>query len=969
MFTAHVITMRGTGIAALAMVVATAPALGSVPAITGLPVVNASTLIADDTTQYTVTMTASDASGYDHLRCLRVLFNYSEANGNAALGRGYMNWGKTDADVTQWGGTWIVADATGGGRWAYRTDTWGGITYMMPVACSTTTSGKASGGTGTRTVSWTFTVKPAWAFNPVMNDCDGWVADGVIGGTTYTVGWVDGQVPFDVVPAPCTTICATPQPPVLSNPTATTINVAIDPSDDADDVYAIMVSPNLGGKAYVQANGALATNPFWQTKASWGTTAVSSLLPNTTYTFSARASRNTAGYCPSAWGASAQQATGGTLPVINPYQGTAFSPWVRGQCPYRSIPTTGWPGIWDLTIGSVGRGGGGGLDADCYDWRDIDSGSGWGTPTGSGKFTTLELLQAARDHQSDVMITANMFGGGYRNWSDPNYPGVFVCQTAGPESLAADWVRYTNFILQNYHQGDEGSMTGDDLRIYNSITNWGTKAKLLAVGEGAVPTVQYWEIGNEPELGGYGDFLTNHYLSPNDYRDRVKSIGAAMKAVDPTVKVGPCLMTMTSATDGSGPWLVALAADPTAPIDLIGYHPYYGNIKSSWGSPEGMATALRDYKPFLNTKSAGVRSIMSTYNRTNYDLIASEWNPVNWDAPGVMMASMANAIAVVETCFTFAEDGVLAGNFWEHPQSKLGVVGAFTGLVNDMGNVLVSTSSQMGYDYAHSNFRIYVTRNAGDDSKVMIWGLNFDNITPATINLGLAMSQVQSATLKRYGLAAGGTALTTYTGMSWSQQDVTAGFNASSFPFTMQPAEITVLVLQIGPVDSDGDGLYDHLDNCPSIHNPLQEDADGDGVGDVCDVCPGHNDKTDPDGDGHPTGCDNCPNAANPDQADGDNDGIGDACDACPGTVPGSPVGGDGCSLVVLGDFDGDGDIDQSDFGRFQACLSGTFVPQNDPNCAKAKYDQNTFVDQNDMFLFLQCLTGPGIPANPACPQ
>jgi len=33
--------------------------------------------------------------------------------------------------------------------------------------------------------------------------------------------------------------------------------------------------------------------------------------------------------------------------------------------------------------------------------------------------------------------------------------------------------------------------------------------------------------------------LANHYLSPNDYRDRVKLVGAAMKAVDPTVKVGP----------------------------------------------------------------------------------------------------------------------------------------------------------------------------------------------------------------------------------------------------------------------------------------------------------------------------------------------------------------------------------------------------------------------------------------------
>ncbi len=36
------------------------------------------------------------------------------------------------------------------------------------------------------------------------------------------------------------------------------------------------------------------------------------------------------------------------------------------------------------------------------------------------------------------------------------------------------------------------------------------------------------------------------------------------------------------------------------------------------------------------------------------------------------------------------------------------------------------------------------------------------------------------------------------------------------------------------PLDSDGDGIPDDVDNCPFTPNPDQADADGDGVGDAC---------------------------------------------------------------------------------------------------------------------------------------
>lgn len=78
------------------------------------------------------------------------------------------------------------------------------------------------------------------------------------------------------------------------------------------------------------------------------------------------------------------------------------------------------------------------------------------------------------------------------------------------------------------------------------------------------------------------------------------------------------------------------------------------------------------------------------------------------------------------------------------------------------------------------------------------------------------------------------------------------------------------------PVDSDGDGVTDDLDNCIDEPNADQADADGDGLGDLCDE--------DADNDGVPNAVDNCPLIANPDQLDSDGDGLGDAC-VPPGSV------------------------------------------------------------------------------------
>ncbi|MBI3155299.1 MAG: thrombospondin type 3 repeat-containing protein [Burkholderiales bacterium] len=111
--------------------------------------------------------------------------------------------------------------------------------------------------------------------------------------------------------------------------------------------------------------------------------------------------------------------------------------------------------------------------------------------------------------------------------------------------------------------------------------------------------------------------------------------------------------------------------------------------------------------------------------------------------------------------------------------------------------------------------------------------------------------------------------------------------------YSLQSYALLVLQRATGGacVDSDGDGVCDDVDNCPSRPNADQADSDGDGVGDVCD---------------------NCPRNANPGQEDSDGDGIGDACD------------------IARCDIDKDGDIDKVDLSAISRARGKT-VPPLDP--------------------------------------
>ena len=144
------------------------------------------------------------------------------------------------------------------------------------------------------------------------------------------------------------------------------------------------------------------------------------------------------------------------------------------------------------------------------------------------------------------------------------------------------------------------------------------------------------------------------------------------------------------------------------------------------------------------------------------------------------------------------------------------------------------------------------------------------------------------------------------------------------------------------PADSDGDGVGDPCDNCPSLANAGQSNLDGDAQGDACDSdadgdgrantadnCPlaANADQGDMDGDGDGDACDNCPIRANANQADADADAVGDLCDICPAAANPDQADGDmdgigdtcdNCRTIAnsnQADTDGDGIGDACDVG------------------------------------------------------
>jgi alpha-L-arabinofuranosidase len=431
----------------------------------------------------------------------------------------------------------------------------------------------------------------------------------------------------------------------------------------------------------------------------------------------------------------------------------------------------------------------GGLEAELFNWQTLQNNYQW---------PTYGFMKTTQNMDSMFMPIVNMRGvyDSGNNYKTDLAPLV---------TLASDWVRYSNFIIQNYHQGDP--VGASDQAILNKINWTAYPQKLPAVGETAPPPVKYWIIGNEPEIKVNGKWFSSNFIDTTfggawttaEYVNRYTQLTSAMKAQDPTIKVGPGMLGGAN-EDTFGPLLQS-----TAPIDFWAYH-IYDNISDSY-VPNGSASQvnameaqLRGVRPTQINRHNEIRQtfINNGRNPDNVEFMVTEWNVMNGDLNDANIPSMYQALGTAETFFSFAAMGLKAGNYWgetvyqpdvPNPTNIYPMVKVWWKLRDEMGDTLVNSI----IDDAN-NRHIYTTRDS-QTGEIKVWGINLDNDAATSINLSLlGINASSTATLSIFG--GDGTKFWT-TDANWSSQTLN-NFNAGNFNLSIPSASIALL--EIHPV-------------------------------------------------------------------------------------------------------------------------------------------------------------------------
>lgn len=238
---------------------------------------------------------------------------------------------------------------------------------------------------------------------------------------------------------------------------------------------------------------------------------------------------------------------------------------------------------------------------------------------------------------------------------------ITVNYGSGTAAEAADWVRYANRGNCRHYDGPVPSYPG-------------------ASPNGHDYDIRYWEIGNE--LYGNGTYgatweVDHKPHDPATYANGVVSYSAAMKAVDPSIRIGAVLTAPGNWPDGQTnadspqPWNDTVLPIACSSIDFVIIHWYaQGPTGESdadlLASPQnGQGTAV-SYTPSIKDMTTTLRDKLAQYcgaHASAVQIMVTETNSVSYN-PGKQTTSLTNALFLSDQVMTWLENGVTNVDWW-----------------------------------------------------------------------------------------------------------------------------------------------------------------------------------------------------------------------------------------------------------------------------------------------------------------
>ncbi len=203
--------------------------------------------------------------------------------------------------------------------------------------------------------------------------------------------------------------------------------------------------------------------------------------------------------------------------------------------------------------------------------------------------------------------------------------------------------------------------------------------------------VKYWEIGNELYGNGYygSDWEADNHASksPATYAANVLQYASAMKAVDPTVKIGAVLTLPGNwpdsvvASGDSGDWNQQVLTTAGSSIDfvIVHFYPSGGQGVSVLTDPEQLAGELAQLRQEIN-QYAGA-------NAAHIQIAMTETDSNNY------MDTQPGALYAADTYLTALENGVFTVDYWDTHNGLTAISTAPDG-ATDFGDEGVLSSGQ-----------------------------------------------------------------------------------------------------------------------------------------------------------------------------------------------------------------------------------------------------------------------------------